>query len=32
MTEDRDSWLELLPIRDTDATISEVMVACPEWH
>jgi hypothetical protein len=30
MTEDRDSWLELLPIRDTDATIWEVIVACPE--
>jgi hypothetical protein len=30
MTEGRDSWLELLPIRDTDATIWEVMVACPE--
>jgi hypothetical protein len=30
MTEDRDSWLEHLPIRDTDATIWEVMVACPE--
>jgi hypothetical protein len=30
MTEDRNSWLELLPIRDTDATIWEVMVACPE--
>ena len=30
MTEDRDSWLELLPIRDTDATIWDVVVACLE--
>jgi hypothetical protein len=30
MTEDRDSWLELLPIHDADATIWEVVVACPE--
>jgi hypothetical protein len=26
MTEDRDSWFELLPIHDTDATIWEVVV------
>jgi hypothetical protein len=30
MTENRDSWLELLPIHDADATIWEVVVACPE--
>jgi hypothetical protein len=30
MTEDRDSWLELLPIHDADVTIWEVVVACPE--
>ena len=30
MTEDRDSWLELLPVHDADATIWEVVVACPE--
>jgi hypothetical protein len=30
MTEDRDSWLELLPVRDTDATVWKVVVACPE--
>jgi len=29
VTEDRDSWLELLQIRDADATIWEVVVACP---
>lgn len=28
MTEDRDSWLELLEIYDADATIWEVTVAC----
>lgn len=30
MTKDRDSWLELLEIHDADATIWEVVVACPE--
>ena len=30
MTEDRDSWLELLEIRDADAPMWEVVVACPE--
>lgn len=30
VTEDRDSWLELLEIHDADAAIWEVVVACPE--
>jgi hypothetical protein len=30
MIEDGDSWLELLPIHDANATIWEVVVACPE--
>jgi hypothetical protein len=30
VTEDRDSWLELLEIHAADATIWEVVVACPE--
>jgi hypothetical protein len=30
VTEDRDSWLELLEIRDADAAMWEVVVACPE--
>jgi hypothetical protein len=30
MTENRDSWLELLEINDAAATIWEVVVACPE--
>jgi len=30
VTEDRDSWLELLETRDADATIWDVVVACPE--
>ena len=30
MTDDRGSWLELLEIHDADATIWEVVVACPE--
>jgi hypothetical protein len=27
--EDRNSWLELLETRDADATIWDVVVACP---
>ena len=30
MTEDWDSWLELLEVPDGDATIWEVVVACPQ--
>ena len=30
MTEDRDSWLQLLKVDDADATIWEVVVACPK--
>jgi hypothetical protein len=30
MIKDGDSWLELLEIHDADATIWEVVVACPE--
>lgn len=29
MTEDRDSWLELREIYDADATVWDVVVACP---
>jgi hypothetical protein len=30
MTEDKDSWLELLEIRDADAAVWELVVACPQ--
>jgi hypothetical protein len=30
MIEDGDRWLELLPVHDADATVWEVVVACPE--